>query len=86
MTELIMSVVKFKVKEGCEDDFVAAWAEAPSTDCKFQRLLALDNNEYVSIAQTDISGVLKREDDGIPWLDTGSSPDSAVNWACKKAV
>ena len=49
----VMSVVKFKVKEGFEDKFVKASKEFDFSNAIFWRLIALDYNEYFSISEYD---------------------------------
>ena len=45
----IVTVVKYKVKEGYEDAFVAAINDYDYSSSNFMRLIALDDSHYVSI-------------------------------------
>jgi hypothetical protein len=67
----VMSVVKFKVKEGFEDKFVKASQEFDYSNVIFWKLVALDDNEYFSISEYD--SIDKAGDDevtGVEWLDS----------------
>lgn len=66
----IVTVVKHKVKEGYEDAFVAAINDYDYSNSNFMRLIALEDNHYVSIMEyDDIEKTGQDEVTGLSWLD-----------------
>tara|TARA_B100001059_G_scaffold209650_1_gene222744 strand:+ start:401 stop:718 length:318 start_codon:yes stop_codon:yes gene_type:complete len=66
----IVTVVKYKVKDGYEDAFVAAINDYDYSNSNFMRLIALDDNQYVSIMEyDDIEKTGQDEVTGLSWLD-----------------
>ena len=66
----IVTVVKYKVKQGYEDDFVNAINDYDYSNSNFMRLIALDDNSYVTIMEyDDIEKTGQDEVTGLSWLD-----------------
>ena len=67
----IITVVKYKVKDGFEQDFVDAINAYNYTNSLWMRLISLPDNEYMSIMEYDeIDKTSNDEVKGINWLDT----------------
>lgn len=67
----IITVVKYKVKDGFEQDFVDAINAYNYTNSLWMRLISLPDNEYMSIMEYDeIDKTSNDEVQGINWLDT----------------
>ena len=67
----IITVVKYKVKDGFEQDFVDAINAYNYTNSLWMRLISLPDNEYMSIMEYDeIDKTGDDEIDGVNWLDT----------------
>jgi len=49
----VVTVVKYKVEEGYEDAFITAINDYDYSNSNFMRLIALDDNHYVSIMEYD---------------------------------
>ncbi len=66
----IITVVKFKVKEGFEGEFLDAINAYDYSRAVFWRIIGLDNNEYVTITEyNSIDDTGDDEVSGIEWLD-----------------
>ena len=78
MSEEVWAVIKFKPKEGCDDEF---------RDClkgmkkiikenypnSLSRIIKIDSGEYVHIIQYDtIDSIVDSQIDGLTWLDSVS--------------
>ena len=67
----IVTVVKYKLKEGFEDEFIKAINDYDYSNSLSMRLISIGNNEYLSIMEYDeIDKTGEDEIDGINWLDT----------------
>ena len=67
----IVTVVKYKLKEGFEDEFIKAINDYDYSNSLSMRLISIGNNEYLSIMEYDeIDKTGDDEIDGINWLDT----------------
>jgi len=67
----IVTVVKYKLKDGFEDDFIKAINEYDYTNSLSMRLISIGDNEYLSIMEYDeIDKTSNDEVQGINWLDT----------------
>ena len=67
----IMTVVKYKVKDGFEEDFVNAINEYDYSKSLSMRLISLPDNEYLSIIEYDeMDKTGSDEETGVNWLDT----------------
>ena len=67
----IITVVKFKVKEGFEGEFLDAINAYDYSRAAFWRIIGLDNNEYVTITEyNSIDDTGDDEVSGIEWLDS----------------
>ncbi len=67
----IMTVVKYKLKSGFEDEFVKAINAYNYSNSISMRLVSIGNNEYLSIMEYD--EIDKTGDDeikGVEWLDS----------------
>ena len=67
----IVTVVKYKVKDGYVDDFIKAINEYDYSKALYMRLISISENEFVSIMEYDeIDKTGDDEVDGVNWLDT----------------
>ena len=67
----IMTVVKYKVKDGFEEDFVNAINAYHYSKSLSMRLVSLPDNKYLSIMEYDqIDKTSADEETGVNWLDT----------------
>ena len=67
----IVKVVKYKLKEGFEDEFIKAINDYDYSNSLSMRLISIGNNEYLSIMEYDeIDKTGDDEMEGINWLDT----------------
>ena len=67
----IMTVVKYKVKDGFEQDFVDAINAYDYSNSISMRLISLPDNEYMSIMEyEEIDKTSDDEVSGVNWLDT----------------
>ena len=67
----IVTVVKYKLKDGFEDDFVKAISDYDYKNSISMRLVSIGDNEYLSIMEYDeIDKTGDDEVDGVNWLDT----------------
>ena len=67
----IMTVVKYKLKSGFEDEFIKAINTYNYSNSIMMRLVSIGNDEYLSIMEYD--EIDKTGDDeiaGIEWLDS----------------
>ena len=67
----IMTVVKYKLKSGFEDEFIKAINAYNYSNSISMRLVSIGNDEYLSIMEYDEIG--KTGDDeitGVEWLDS----------------
>ena len=66
----IVTVVKYKLKDGFEDDFVKAISDYDYKNSISMRLVSIGDNEYLSIMEYDeIDKTGDDEVDGVNWLD-----------------
>ena len=67
----IVTVVKYKLKDGFEDDFVKAIRDYDYKNSISMRLVSIGDNEYLSIMEyEEIDKTGDDEVDGVNWLDT----------------
>ena len=67
----IVTVVKYKLKDGFEDDFIKAINDYDYSNSLSMRLISIGDNEYLSIMEYDeIDKTSNDEVQGINWLDT----------------
>ena len=67
----IVTVVKYKLKDGFEDEFITAINDYDYSNSLSMRLVSIGNNEYLSIMEYDeIDKTGDDEIDGVNWLDT----------------
>ena len=67
----IVTIVKYKLKDGYVDDFMKAINDYDYSKALSMRLISISDNEYVSIMEYDeIEKISDDEVDGINWLDT----------------
>ena len=67
----IVTVVKYKLKDGFEDEFIKAINDYDYSNSLSMRLVSIGNNEYLSIMEYDeIDKTGADEIDGVNWLDT----------------
>jgi hypothetical protein len=67
---LIMSVVKFKVRLGCEDEFIEKICNSSISEKKIQRfVIQTDEREFISISKDSLDRKLENEDEALRNLD-----------------
>ena len=67
----IVTVVKYKLKDGFEDEFIKAINDYDYSKSLSMRLVFIGDNEYLSIMEYDeIDKTGDDEIDGVNWLDT----------------
>ena len=70
MSEKFWSVIKFKPKEGCEDEFLEACRSLKDEHVLGRECVKLDTGEFVGIAcYPNLDAVLDSQIDGLTWLD-----------------
>jgi len=66
----VISVVKYKIKDGFEDDFVEALNSYDYSKAVLAKAISLGDNEYVSISEYEsIDAICEDEITGLEWLD-----------------
>ena len=74
MSEAVWSVVKFHVKEGCEEEFLAALALRNDTAKKLYEeiiTIQIDPNNYLGMVKnTNVDAAVGVQMDGLDWLDS----------------
>ena len=74
MSEAVWSVVKFHVKEGCEEEFLAALALRNETAKKLYEeiiTIQIDPNNYLGMVKnTNVDAAVGVQMDGLDWLDS----------------
>ena len=67
----IITIVKYKLKDGYIDDFIKAINDYDYSKALSMRLISTGDNEYISIMEYDeIEKTGDDEVDGVNWLDT----------------
>ena len=67
----VVSVVKFKIKDGFEDAFIEALKTYDFSNAISSKALLLGENEYVTISEyADIDAIGDDEVTGLEWLDS----------------
>ena len=67
----VISVVKFKVKDGFEDEFLEALKSYDYSTAISSKALLLGENEYVTISEySSIDAIGDDEVTGLEWLDS----------------
>jgi|TARA_B100000768_G_C11087901_1_gene293660 hypothetical protein len=71
MSEMnVISVVKYKIKDGFEDEFVEALYAYDYSKSLVAKAISIGDNEYVSISEYDsIDAIGDDEVTGLEWLD-----------------
>jgi hypothetical protein len=65
-----MSIVKFKVKLGCEDEFIEKICNSSINEKKIQRfVIQTDEREFLSISKDSLDRKLENEDEALRNLD-----------------
>lgn len=68
----VVSIVNYKVKAGCSDEFIAAF-DAPggiSPYANIQKLIQISETAFLSFCEVDdVDKAVEKEDSGINWLD-----------------
>ena len=66
----VISVVKYKIKDGFEDDFVEALNSYDYSKAVLAKAISLGDNEYVSISEYEsIDAIGEDEITGLEWPD-----------------
>ena len=75
MSVPVWSVVKFKIKDGCEDEFLAAYVFEKS-HMKYMRsfnVIKIDELEYAHIVEyDDMNATFEVQDQSLDWLESVS--------------
>ena len=73
MSEEVWAVVKYKPKEGCEQEFIDALSTLDMSHVVLNRYIKAYNGEIVQIVQSrNIDEVLEGQVAGLEWLDSVS--------------
>ena len=75
MSVPVWSVVKFKIKEGCEDDFLAAhvFEDSHMKYMKAFNVIKIDDLEQAHIVEyDDMNATFEVQDQSLDWLDSVS--------------
>ena len=67
----IITLVRYKLKSGFEDEFIKAINAYNYSNSIFMRLVSIGNNEYISVMEYDeIDKTGDDEISGVDWLDS----------------
>ena len=67
----IVTIVKYKLKDGFEEDFIKAINDYDYSNSLYMRLVSIGDNEYISIMEYDeIDKTGDDEISGVEWLDS----------------
>ena len=73
MSEEVWAVIKYKPKEGCEQEFIKALAKLDMSNVMLNRYIKAYNGEIIQIVQSrNIDEVLEGQVAGLEWLDSVS--------------
>ena len=75
MSVPVWSVVKFKIKDGCEDEFLAANVveESHMKDMRSFNVIKIDEHEYAHIVEyDDMNATFEVQDQSLDWLESVS--------------
>ena len=73
MSEEIWAVIKYKPKEGCEQEFIKALGRLDMSNVMLNRYVKAYNGEIIQIVQSrNIDEVLEGQVAGLEWLDSVS--------------
>ena len=73
MSVPVWSVVKFKIKDGCEDDFLAAhvFEDSQMRYMKSFNVIKIDELEYAHIVEyNDMNATIEVQDQSLDWLES----------------
>ena len=73
MSEEVWAVIKYKPKEGCEQEFIEALSRLDMSKVMLNRYVKAYNGEIIQIVQSrNIDEVLEGQVAGLEWLDSVS--------------
>ena len=73
MSEEVWAVIKYKPKEGCEQEFIQALSRLDMSKVMLNRYIKAYNGEIIQIVQSrNIDEVLEGQVAGLEWLDSVS--------------
>ena len=73
MSEEVWAVIKYKPKEGCEQEFIEALSRLDMSKVMLNRYIKAYNGEIIQIVQSrNIDEVLEGQVAGLEWLDSVS--------------
>ena len=73
MSEEVWAVIKYKPKEGCEQEFINALGRLDMSNVMLNRYIKAYNGEIIQIVQSrNIDEVLEGQVAGLEWLDSVS--------------
>ena len=73
MSEEVWAVIKYKPKEGCEQEFIKALSRLDMSNVMLNRYIKAYNGEIIQIVQSrNIDEVLEGQVAGLEWLDSVS--------------
>ena len=75
MSVAVWSVVKFKIKDGCEDEFLSAhtFEESHMSHMKSFNVIKIDELEYAHIVEyDDMDATVEVQDQSLDWLESVS--------------
>ena len=73
MREEVWAVIKYKPKEGCEQEFINALGRLDMSNAMLNRYIKAYNGEIIQIVQSrNIDEILEGQVAGLEWLDSVS--------------
>tara|TARA_B100000989_G_scaffold238649_1_gene185565 strand:+ start:834 stop:1121 length:288 start_codon:yes stop_codon:yes gene_type:complete len=73
MSEEVWAVIKYKPKEGCEQEFIESLSRLNMSKAMLNRYIKAYNGEIIQIVQSrNIDEVLEGQVAGLEWLDSVS--------------
>ena len=73
MNEEVWAIIKYKPKEGCEQEFIEALSRLDMSKVMLNRYIKAYNGEIIQIVQSrNIDEVLEGQVAGLEWLDSVS--------------
>ena len=69
----VWSIIKFKIKEGCVDEFLEMERKllSPRNHFLSSRIIRIDQREYANIVEYEsMDKTIDHQDEGLDWLDS----------------
>ena len=73
MDEEVWSIIKYRPREGCEEEFIAALGRLDMSHVKLNRYIKAYNGEIVQLVQSrSVDEIIAGQHAGLTWLDSVS--------------